>query len=381
MKRIVAQLYDAQRPDYDPEEHGEVIKAGEHHGGDLKMYMAHKFTKLREMQVPASADIRSNIFKDCIMFVNGLTDPPVDELRRLIRTNGGECIAYRAVKITHYVCDYFTDAQLKQEYLKIKLNAKNKVHNVMVTWVTDSIKAGKRQDENSYAPRGQEQHGKNLSNSFFKSTPTSSSLSSASSISYHMSAAGEEELKSVKLDAQVLLSATGSSTTVDLTNDCFTLSQDQFLAALPIDLREEASRQILRQTASTKDASPSGQIAVSSRASSITQSQPTNCAVYDSIADENTVNKDDARESPSVQRLRDLIDCVHYDPDGAPLTSKAVTLRLREYLRQLLQQSRGAGCAAAADVRRLQQQVQGLLCDYISWLARAQLFDQVTFKC
>jgi hypothetical protein len=52
------------------------------------------------------------------------------------------------------VCDYFTDAQLKHEYAKIKLNATHRVHNVTVAWLLESIKQEQRLDENLFAPAG-----------------------------------------------------------------------------------------------------------------------------------------------------------------------------------------------------------------------------------
>ena len=98
---MVAQLQDSKDPCYDPKEKGEVVRVGEHHGGSFQVYFAHKVTKLREAQAEKWKDHVSDIFNGCIMYVNGLTNPPIDELRRLICMHGGECIAYRAVKITH----------------------------------------------------------------------------------------------------------------------------------------------------------------------------------------------------------------------------------------------------------------------------------------
>lgn len=363
MKRIVAQLYEAQRPDYDAEEHGEVVKAGEHHGGDLQIYLAHKITKLRELQVPSSAEVQSTIFKDCIMFVNGLTDPPVDELRRLIRVHGGECIAYRAVKISHYVCDYFTDAQLKQEHLKVKLNAKNKVHNVTVAWVTDSIRRGKRFDENLYAPRGQEQHGKNLSNSYFKPTSSSSSYQSEARIP---DVQGMCDAKSSGAQNS------SSSAVVDLTSDNrtqrITASQEQFLAALPADLQEEAMHQLRQQVL------PAPVIAITTRATATSSTQAASSDTSDveyleaedePIADVVSSNRQDS--------LQSMLDCIHFDEEGNRLSSKCVTVRLREYVKHLL----STAIARQTDQQSISQ-VQELLSDYATWLVRANMFDQVS---
>jgi hypothetical protein len=95
MKRLVAKITEASDPDYDADDRGKVLAVGSHHGGNAGVYMAHKVVKLRRDQQLAATEVSSAIFEGCIIFVNGITDPPVDELRRLIRIHGGECLAYR----------------------------------------------------------------------------------------------------------------------------------------------------------------------------------------------------------------------------------------------------------------------------------------------
>jgi hypothetical protein len=181
MKRTLAQIENSSKPDYDEEEHGIAPALGTHHNGNITVYMAHKVIKLRALQQEETSAPSSSIFKNCIVYVNGLTDPPIDELRRLIRVNGGESIMYRAVKISHFVCNYFTDAQLKLEFAKVKLNATNKVHNVTVAWVTESIAAGRRLDENLFLPRGFKKQGSNIAQLFGGSTSSSTTSSSSAS--------------------------------------------------------------------------------------------------------------------------------------------------------------------------------------------------------
>jgi hypothetical protein len=76
----------------------------------------------------------------------------------LITIHGGEFLSYRhgVNSITHLVCDYYTDAQLKAEYAKIRVNITSKavVHNVTALWVTESISRGVRLSEGRFCPQG-----------------------------------------------------------------------------------------------------------------------------------------------------------------------------------------------------------------------------------
>lgn len=129
----------------------ELPAVGSHHNGNAEVYMMHKISKLRDNNKFYANETK--IFNKCVMFVNGVTNPPVEELRRLIGIHGGECVNYRVSEVTHFVCDYLTDAQLKREYSKTKLLRSN-VYNVQAKWIVDSIEANRRLDENLYAPSG-----------------------------------------------------------------------------------------------------------------------------------------------------------------------------------------------------------------------------------
>ena len=232
MKRLAAQLRDSKQADYDPDESGEVVSVGQHHGNSVQIYMAHKVTKLRELQGPRESNQESNIFKGCIFYINGFTDPPIDELRRLISRNGGECLAYRAFKITHFVCNYLTDAQLKHEHAKVKLKNETMIHYVIAAWVTESIQNGKRLNENLYNPAGMsKQHGSNISTAFQNIDKT------------HYNSNDNTNL--IPASSNEVPAHSGTTIDTELTS-----SQQQFLNFLPIELYHDAILEI--QTIRTK---------------------------------------------------------------------------------------------------------------------------------
>eukprot|EP01038_Epipyxis_sp_PR26KG_P007690 gene7690-10461_t len=136
--------------------HGDgVVSSIPHHNGNYQNYFANKIAKLRVLHKSdyIKSSVISNIFKDCIIFINGLTEIPTPEIRRLVTIHGGECVAYQMVKITHFVCNNLTDAQLKQIYSKVRVNKPAYCH-VTVKWILDSIKAKKRLHETNYLPDG-----------------------------------------------------------------------------------------------------------------------------------------------------------------------------------------------------------------------------------
>ena len=69
-------------------------------------------------------ELKSNIFFGCFFFINSYdqttNDVTMDELKRLIRENGGRCsdvgrLSIGTLPITHFVCDTFTTKQLSDE--------------------------------------------------------------------------------------------------------------------------------------------------------------------------------------------------------------------------------------------------------------------------
>jgi hypothetical protein len=55
---------------------------GAHHNGNGNVYMGHKILKLQDQMELQELDsqIRTKIFENCAIFVNGITNPPAREL-------------------------------------------------------------------------------------------------------------------------------------------------------------------------------------------------------------------------------------------------------------------------------------------------------------
>ena len=218
-----------------------VPPIGTHHKGSSHVYMTHKILKLREIQRQPHLDqTKSSIFKSCIMFINGYTNPPIEELRRLIHQHGGETIAYRAIKITHYVCNNFTDAQLKAEYSKIRLNVQSRVHNVTSAWILESIKHMKRLDENLYSPQGLSfQHGRDIS------TMLSSSNSAKPKVKHSSEDRGTSSSTNHNVELDVIDASTQHSDAKSSDSPvAYTSSQEAFVSAIPLDMRKEVTAQL-----------------------------------------------------------------------------------------------------------------------------------------
>jgi DNA repair protein REV1 len=157
-----------------------------HHDGNFGVYMAQKISKLQNEQNDSQTiNIISNILAGCVIFVNGYTDPPIEELRRLVTLHGGKFNAYHVNNTTHFVCNHFTDAQVKLLFNR-QTGAKNKLSYVTSAWLLSSIAAGQRLPEANFLPaelRGQ--HGALLSRFFPTATHETTAHSSSSSSSSH----------------------------------------------------------------------------------------------------------------------------------------------------------------------------------------------------
>lgn len=143
---------------------------GTHHNGNFHTYFAHKIAKLQELHQRAPEEVESSIFQNCVVHVNGVTTPPLADIRRLVTLHGGEFAAYKVSRLTHIVCDYLTDAQLKQELAKTKLHSManhRKIHIVQARWITDSITHKEKQSEDDYLPGGLKgRYGTNIRDMF-----------------------------------------------------------------------------------------------------------------------------------------------------------------------------------------------------------------------
>ncbi|XP_055946047.1 DNA repair protein REV1-like isoform X2 [Argiope bruennichi] len=102
-------------------------------------YMAAKKQKL-EMQFKEKKMLEligvkeTKIFEGIGIFVNGYTDPPADELRRLMLIHGGTYYHYPSSKITHIIASNLPKSKMKLLKTQIFVTA---------DWITHSIKARK----------------------------------------------------------------------------------------------------------------------------------------------------------------------------------------------------------------------------------------------
>ena len=129
---------------------------GNHHDGSGKTYMQHKITKL---QKGFEFQRVSNILKDCFVFVNGLTDPPRNEIQRLVSIHGGHFDSYQTSRTTHFICDIFPNTKLRE----LRKPKRVRLYYVTVQWLVQSIRGNQKLPEANFLPRGlANQHGMNI---------------------------------------------------------------------------------------------------------------------------------------------------------------------------------------------------------------------------
>ncbi|EJW81282.1 ImpB/MucB/SamB family protein [Wuchereria bancrofti] len=107
-------------------------------------YMKTKKAKLQyQVNVLDKHENISCIFKGISIFVNGYTDPPASELRKLIHLHGGEFhIYYKYGTTTYTIATHLATDKVK------KLRKGEKI--IHPRWLTDSVKAGIRLREDDY---------------------------------------------------------------------------------------------------------------------------------------------------------------------------------------------------------------------------------------
>lgn len=163
-----------------------------HHEGDFGTYFANKIKKLQNDNnsvATSSTIIISHIFENCCVFVNGYTSPPKEEIQRLVISNGGIFHSYKLPTTTHFICENFTDGQVKEIYKKeqfAKYGQGNhrRIHYVKSSWIVDSISHHWKLPEVNYTPIALKGlHGEVIANYFQKSNPiiTSSDITKATS--------------------------------------------------------------------------------------------------------------------------------------------------------------------------------------------------------
>ncbi|KRZ74187.1 DNA repair protein REV1 [Trichinella papuae] len=107
-------------------------------------YMSSKKEKLAKQfeESDFQSEPKKNIFAGISVYVNGYTDPPADQLKRLILQYGGKYDLYNSMKITHVIASVLPHVKIK------KLVGSEKI--MKPNWILDSIAAGRLLPENDY---------------------------------------------------------------------------------------------------------------------------------------------------------------------------------------------------------------------------------------
>ena len=103
-----------------------------HHEGDHQAYLRQKRQKLDEQRRRSEGN---NWFKGCVVWIDGLTDPPADDLGRLVLAGGGKFCTTFESRATHVVAANMTAAQTKKLKARKRGFAKPAV---FPAWVVDS---------------------------------------------------------------------------------------------------------------------------------------------------------------------------------------------------------------------------------------------------
>lgn len=110
--------------------------------GDIGTYLQNKRAKLQLQAEAVQAE--SDTLRGCAIYVNGRTDPPYSELRRLILLHGGRFVPYLDAKrdVTHVVTTDLTP-QKRREFQALRV--------VRPAWVVDSCRLRAPQPCAAYA--------------------------------------------------------------------------------------------------------------------------------------------------------------------------------------------------------------------------------------
>ena len=110
--------------------------------GDIGTYLQNKRAKLQLQAEAVQAE--SDTLRGCAIYVNGRTDPPYAELRRLILLHGGRFVPYLDAKrdVTHVVTTDLTP-QKRREFQALRV--------VRPAWVVDSCRLRAKQPCAAYA--------------------------------------------------------------------------------------------------------------------------------------------------------------------------------------------------------------------------------------
>lgn len=143
------------------------------HDGDFGVYFRNKISKLQGQNgqnvLESTVNLKSNIFSGCFIFVNGYTQPPRQEIGRLVFEHGGLFHSYHIDRTTHFVCDYLPRAKV----LPLMSKDKSTLFYVTTNWLLESIKHKKRLPECEFLPNGLgSKYGQSINNLFSEVLPS-----------------------------------------------------------------------------------------------------------------------------------------------------------------------------------------------------------------
>lgn len=98
-----------------------------------------------------ASQARVQLFKGCSIYINGYTDPPTSDLRRMILEYGGDYQHYlKKISVTHIIATNLTNSKI-QEFRTYKV--------VKPEWITESVEKGELQSWQNYrlVPRSSKQ--------------------------------------------------------------------------------------------------------------------------------------------------------------------------------------------------------------------------------
>lgn len=402
-----------QRPqfEYVQDDATAIPAVGSHHNGSIQTYLHHKYIKLHALnnQTAYSATSVSALFRQCNFHVNGRTNPPLQDIRRLVTLHGGEFSAIKTSSVTHVICEYLTDAQLKHE-LKVthhtvsnNRSSRNKsssgnngnahglfkkshreVYYVRVQWLLDSIEQGKMLSEYDYMPKGLKgRYGGDIKQHLLtgvqSSVCSSSSCNSDQSSSINDSAARENAGKSKSMISLLtppeVCAPKQSKDIIDIISspedelikpsEELSFSQLEFLREIPDDLRREALLQLGiedRQTSlslSAKNEETSGYTVNKSSSSLNRTNENTEESIY--------------HDEEMIKRLQELVSKIH----STSYSTREITRAIVSYTISTLQDM----CNSASDDEKINQ-LGGTLCLYCLYLVEQDLLEyiKVIFK-
>lgn len=201
-------------------------------------YMSNKIEKLNEQNKNTKTKTNSEIFIHCSIFVNGVTIPPLQDIRKLVVDNGGVFDSYKTSTTTHEICNHYSVAQVKQ-ILKSTNHFKNQnlkkdttrhkrmvpLKRVTVDWLLACIEKGKLVPEAEYTPDrlNNSRYGANIqqfmpksSDSASHSTATISTASTSNSLlvpGIHLLQAGKSICPSASHNHKELSDSVGGENT------------------------------------------------------------------------------------------------------------------------------------------------------------------------